>query len=343
MEKNFNFFLNGKNIEFDVETIKSFKQFIEELRIALLNNSMIIDTIKVNGKQIDIKNLPDYDIENIEKFEVTAEDLNIVVINTLSEMVDYVNKFLNVVEELCSTIDFNNLQNYIPTFQKIISGLQWIFTGIRNCEKAIGVDYNEIIVEDVSLNKKIEEYENLLGLFKASVISGNEKKIKEHLFNNLTKILKGSTEILKNLFNIFKSMHFTSDELKEQIKYFQEQFIQKPKVYESISEKIQVGDEREGIEIFKKEIGFFEDWVVFLKKLEKTFHNITLRLFINEKSIFDHNKNFMDKLKELTEAFENEDLILISDIIEYEMKEFIDIYLEFLKELHKTIFEQKEN
>ncbi|HOK41610.1 MAG TPA: hypothetical protein PLD27_11290 [bacterium] len=334
--------LNNKKIDIQLDGIKSFKVFMEELRKYLLNNNMLIDELKLNDKKIDLKNIPDYDLENIKKIEVKAEDINITVINTLGDMIEYINKFLGVVEDLCSHIDLNNLNNYTPTFQKLINGLEWIFTGLRNCEKPIGINYYEAKLNDKTLISVIEEAEYTLSSFKASVIAGNEKNIKEHLFHNLSRVLKTSTEIIRFLFNEFKKMHFSSKELKEQIEYFQEQFIKKNSLYQQISEKIQTGLANEGIELFKKEIIFFEEWVLFLKKLEKTFHNITIHMKINDKTIYQYNTEFMEKLKELSEAFANEDIILISDIIEYEMIEFVNIYLQFLKKLKSEIFPDKE-
>lgn len=334
--------LNGKELEVDIQNIKSFKRFYSELQNNLNNNGMIIQNLKINNKKMDILNLPDYDIENIELIELSAEDINLVVINTLSEMIDYINKFINAIEDLCNSINFEEIEKYIPTLQKIVTGLSWIFTGIKNCEMTIGKKYSEITFEDKTLDLKINEYEEMLKLFNASIVSVDKDKIKDNLFNNLPQMLKKTAEIIKNLFDEFKRNHFTIDLLKERVKYFISELKKRPAIYENIGEKIQSGNETVGIHIFKEEIIFFEEWVEFLKKLERTFHNITMQMKINDKSIYDYNKNFMIKLKELSEAFESEDYILISDIIEYEINEYIDVYLKFLNDINTNIIESNE-
>jgi hypothetical protein len=334
-------FLNEKMIEVDVQNIKSFKKFFKELQNNLNNNGMIVQSLNINGKKFDIMNLPDYDLENIDDIQITAEDINLVVINTLSEMIDYINKFIKAIEELCEQINFDEIDKFVPTLQKIITGLSWIFTGIKNCEMSIGKKYSDIMYNDKNLNENLKEFENSLNVFKSSVVSVNAKKIEEHLFNNLPKLLKSTAEIIKILFEEFKNNHFTIEHLKVRIDYFIDEFQKRPQIYEKIGEKIQAGSESEGIENFKTEIVFFEEWVEFLKKLERTFHNITMQMKIDDQSVFEINKKFIEKLKELSEAFENQDFILISDIIEYEINDYLEIYSKFLNDIKNNIVESK--
>lgn len=329
--------LNSREIEVDVSGISSFSIFYNELNQNLNQNGMLTQKLFINGKEIDLNVLPDYDLENIDKIEIIAEDINVVVVNTLTEMLEYINKFISVVNELSKQIDSVDFNDLVNTIKKVNTGLLWIFKGIKNCEMTIGKNYSDIMINNKSLKDTVIEYSDTLNNFETSLQNPDKDEVKNFFLKVLPSILQNAVNVIKHLFDEYKRNHFSNKELQTRVDYFIDEFTKRPETYEKIGELIQTGSENEGIDIFKDEIIFFEEWIAFLKKLERTFHNITMQMLVKGKSIFEYNKDFMVKLKELSEAFEKKDLILISDIIEYEINDYIEVYVQFLKDIKNSI------
>lgn len=71
----------------------------------------------------------------------------------------------------------------------------------------------------------------------------------------------------------------------------------------------------------------------------QTISNIINLLNLEEYiNLINNNLTYMNKtLEELIEAYENEDNILVADILEYEIADFIDTFIELNKQLKKEI------
>jgi hypothetical protein len=149
---------------------------------------------------------------------------------------------------------------------------------------------------------------------------------------NINKIIEQVIVMLYNDFKTkktllsFKEIHDKILDVQKQLNQFNEKLV-------NISEKLQVGESVEAMNLLKKELGFLEGIIKFYKQIQSSISIDFNELIINEKSLQNWLDDFLGLNKELLECFETQDYIMLSDLIEYELSEYIDIFVQSFEKI----------
>ena len=324
------FYFNDK-IDFTLENEKTLFDIYNSISKWLSENDQMISKILVNENDYDIKNLElmqRMSIANIEKIQIETKTNIDYITEILNEIRIYISKFTGIIE--------SNIEYLLNNYNEFIDGIKWIIEAYGAVCKSGNVEFHSIFFED----KTLEEALNFLSI---SITELNKHKHDDKFIKEMLETgIKDKLILLQNL----NSQILKQVSLKHAIKYkikdigllntiiddhIKDLEIFIPKLSE-IGIMVQTKKDLEAFSNIKKIINITENLVLLLTSceifLDLNFKEISIN---NEDNLESINKYFLEQLEEWHTAFKNNDLVLLADVLEYEIADYYSKYIEFLK------------
>lgn len=188
---------------------------------------------------------------------------------------------------------------------------------------------NEAVMKDLSLEYKYIE-EVIL-----SYIGENEDN--KRIVDKMTKLINNEdrTEEIGKLLtycsivllNSYKEQMFPKSELFATILLIESQL----EDYSNISVMLQTGKSSDAYRLILQFIEYAQKMIRIINRLKVLHDDLILEGIIEEKSYENFFQDFTEVLSELVEAFENEDIIQIGDLMEYEIVPKLKTLIENIK------------
>jgi len=324
-------FINDYSVDFELEGEQTLSQIVENVKEWSEKRGLIFLEFLADGKHYYIEKIPNIEVDDISQMNCIVQSKADLVFSTSREGAKYCDRVVEYISESLDKkyVDFSEVDN-------ILNGLDWIVEMIGALLNIVSLKFSEVKFEDGNLDdfkNSIENYKNRLKNTKDNNLildlfnEGKElfEKVKDILkivvfSENMKKIIVDSVESPDNLISMLVDI---KKELPEQIKNLEE-----------IAIAFQTGNDQEG----SNKISIFVDFTS--KYLKACYHSSSLfeidlnKIVIGESSLEDKNGELNDLLNEIVEVMENDDIISLSDIMEYEfislfedIKSFIDSLL----------------
>ena len=326
--------INDEKLDYQLESEKNLKDVIESLNDWLFNNLKVIDTIAIDGKvhTDDIQSLNKYTIDDVKKLELTIVDIHELIKNSLLETKKYLketHKYINSKEDYTEA-----------DIKRIVSGLNWlenIFTRINNIynyEKKFeseNFNFKNEFSHFIKLKNKIEKHYSIKEFNEVSTIIKNELIICiNNWYNNIDKLIENDSTSIKNLNTI-------REKVSEQVFKIIKKIPDMQKLIEMASMDIQTGHEKEAMTNLQIILGTLESITALLQLIKSTFSLDYNNIKYNDESVEKTNKALTNLLKELLQAMEIKDTVLMSDLLTYELMPRLENYSDILKIIAKEI------
>lgn len=187
------------------KSFNSFHNFITELNKETEALGRVVVKLFVDGKELeDIENI---EVGNIKVVEVISKKTNILLIETLRELENYIDKFLDTIQIMTEEIDRGYFVEAIEKLLDGINGIEWIYGVLENSEEILGL-------EDEKLDKLFEEANVIMTSLIWALESKSYDDIKEELNCNLYDLLVRIKEIIPDLsqkaFDLEKSQMYSN-------------------------------------------------------------------------------------------------------------------------------------
>lgn len=276
--------INSNEIDFSLENEKNLKDVIQGVDNWLKSSNMVIERLYVNKKDYSHSSL-DIPLKGIQSIEI--ETVNISEIKSYN--IDILINFLKKLKEIYinwSKKDSIEVEKEIETVYALLSDILSPNNITPDNIYAKGLE-EKINKTDFFGDKLIEGYNDVLPYIDSLIILLNERLIE---YNEPYKELKSTLESL--------------EKYNEQL--------------EQVSIYLQTGKEAEASGIMTRFISIFQKVIRLLdinKTNDKIIKKTELEVFINELN---------EILKELLEGYETQDIVLIGDILEYEISPKIE-------------------
>ncbi len=255
--------------------------------------------------------------------DIVKDDINLSLYKE-----DWGNTLLDTIEKLDIKAS--------SEFDKYISDLQTLYQYITLVQDSV-INNNKTLTED--LLSELPFIKNSMDFIFAKNHPTLDKTQQLHqLLTNFDKennnqeliiLLKDFTSILQNriqeVSSPFTSLLKTAEKLKELI----------PAITD-VAVMLQTGDDRQAINSVLKFIEFSEKLIRIFPFLKELGYSDITQISINEESFNDFYTGFNGILKELVEAFNINDSILIGDLMEYEIVPMVNKLLKYLNLIEKT-------
>lgn len=327
--------INNCPVDFKLEGEKTISEVINTIVDWSKERNLIFTEAEINKKCYPIEELPDISLGDIEKINCFVLSKSDVVISSIEGGIEYCDKIQNFFIETITSekIEASEIEN-------ISDGIEWIVEVTGKISDLLGFNISELKYKDNPVNFYVDK---LLD-FRKNIINKNpDYKLIEHInkekdiFSMISGILKMflMTENMKAL--VIQSID-SPDMLIKSLMQIKEEIPEQIKNLEEIAVSYQTGKD----DIASQKLEFFIDFIFNYGRtcyqVAPVFEIDLDKIIIDDISLAEKNRKIQNLLDDIIEVMENNDIVSLSDILEYEMKSsletlgnYIDLLIGLLK------------
>jgi hypothetical protein len=317
-------YINSEKMDFELENEKNSFDVVNSLSelFSKTEPKQFITKISIDEKEYsfaDEEKLKSVNIDNVKKIEVEVNDL--FGITTLS--FEQIGGFLELLSEVFKNKkrdeNSKNINEYVLWMKQGISQIIKLFYGKENQFK-----------EEKSF------YENCDGLIKI-LSSGNSFESISEEAALVIEMLKGDLKDIKNmLIHNFKlpDRDYIIENINVVVKNIDEIL---PKL-ESIPILFQNGEDRESMNIIQNLTEILEKSINLFLLFKETFKLHMDKYTVKEVSFEEFFNIVTDHLKQLMDAIQNKDSVMIGDLLEYEFVPNLNEVKSILTKVYEEAF-----
>ena len=323
--------INDCPVDFELNNEKTIRDVIESIADWSRQRNLIFTETAINNNCYSIDKIPDITLDKVETLNCFVQSKADVVISTLNAASDYCLKADKFIKKSVKDgkVDINELEN-------AASGIDWIIEVLVKISDLLGVNTNEFKYKD----EPLDFYISGLKKFKNSIYENktDNKKIISSI-NEEPEIFTVVIDILKmllmsgNMRALVVESIDSPDVLLDTLKEIKNQISSQLKNLEEIAVSYQTKKDDAGAEKFDDFINFIFNYSRTCLQTVPVFGIDLEKIIIDDISLNRKNNEIQDHLNNIIDAMENNDIISLSDILEYEMKssiENLELYIDAL-------------
>ncbi len=295
--------INSSILDVTLEKEESLGEVIPQIKNWLLESGMHIKEVLKDGEPLYIENTGSWEttaISSVNDLDITAINESEKYVEDLQVVYQYTTMLLGAVETGNSKL----IKDLLEDKELIAGSLDYLFaSGIR---KTHSTQFLKVIEEAYSENDNAD--------------SQNTDNLKEYL-KSLSFLLQKRIEEVADPVRAMKTAALA---LKELI----------PDISE-VSILLQTGKDQQAYSSVIAFIEISETLIRIFSILKETGLMDSANISVNGTSFDSFYSGFNEILKELAEAFDSSDTVLIGDLLEYEIVPKIDMLLDFIALIEK--------
>ncbi len=333
--------IEGNKLDFELEKENNVLEVVESIEGWLSEKYEVIDELTIDGDSVlpsEKDKLEGTLVSETGMVEIKTLNHLEYAIHSLLELQDYLNRFVNRLNEDTKTELDNEKKD------QILDGLKWIHGILLNISRILHLDMNTVFVYNIPLSDIVTQNNVILvelDTYKYN-LSVFEEIMETRLKANLIAIKEYVPKIMNNLvFRYTNPKDLTEEHIcgnLEDVMGTIKAFI--PKI-PGIGTNLQAGKQLEAYMDIKNVLAMMEILVGHLRKLEELLKIQYSDLVVDKINVDELNKEFNELLQQLSEAFINNDIVLLGDLLEYELVDKLEIYLRIFQEL--IVLSKKKN
>ena len=309
-------FINDYAVDFEIENEETLSDVVDNVKEWCEKRGLIFLEFMADEDHYYVEDIPEVSIKEISQLNCAVQSKSDLVYSTVKEGAKYSDR---VIEYISSSIEKKEID--VQEVTNIISGLDWIIEMIGALLNIIKAEFAEIKHGDGTL----DDFKSLILDYKLQLKESDEQEktlqllVKgEEIFNQVKDVLKiiVFSESMKKI--IIESIE-SPDNLINMLVDIKKELPDQIKNMEEIAIAFQTGKDKDGAQ----KINIFVDFI--MKYLKACYQSSSLfeldfsSIVVGESSFEDKNNELSDLLSEIVEVMENDDIISLSDIMEYEL------------------------
>ncbi len=309
--------INGCAIDVKLEDEKKVPDIVNPIVEWASERDLIFIEAWINDKNYLIDHLPDTPLDDINIINCIVQSRADVCIASLNEGIDYCNRVHSFIEE---STQKKNLD--ISHLEPLGNGIDWIIEVINKLLQLLTLDVNEVKFKDKSIN----DYIGKLDDFKNAVIDSNDADNIIELFNDHKWLFSSFMDIFKMLLMsdnmkalVIKSID-SPDVLISSLLGIKNEIPEQLNNLEETAIAFQTGKDDVGSEKLQLFIDFIYRYSRTCYQVAPVFEIDLAGIKVDGISLDEKNSEIQNLLNEVLEVMENNDIISLSDILEYEIK-----------------------
>ncbi len=283
--------VNGEMLDVTLENEKTAYDIIDSLILELNKREMVISSIKINEHYYTLEDeeLKSFFIEDISEINVEVSKKEELVMSLLEECKNMLHNISNDLKK--------NGYTHVKEFNELF---QWITETIQSINKISLFNMMEVRLISSTIDQILEYLNN------------DEKNLNK--IESLSAVLESLVKYLEAIeLKINTNFTVTKEQILEAINGCIE-------VLPEISEAFQMGKDKDALSKINTVISVLELCCIYLRKNLYSFSEI-------EHDEIDNLYNEINALlTQIVEAFENGDIVLLGDLLEYELPEKLENY-----------------
>jgi len=325
--------INSYPVDIILENEKSVNDVVVLISEWIKQKNLILSGILIDEKEYLLSELPDLSIENVNSINCLVQSKSDIVYETVDEAIFYCNRvidFLQNIEE----------EPYEPDeLEDLVSGIEWIHEIFNTVSNLLGINLEDVKYRDSSVGdyvKRLEELRSRVAKFLSEMGDNGEIDIDDSIFMNIREILNMllvSDEMKKLIIDSIDSPDVLINSLKEIRSHLPEQ----KTILENAAISYQSGNDNQGMEQLLNFINFMFYYTRTCYQISPLFDISLKDIVIGGESLEEKNREIQILLNETVAIMENNDMISLADILEYEIAESMKNLEQYIELLLKKI------
>jgi hypothetical protein len=330
--------INSQDIDYLFEQEDSLEDIVEFMMDWSVKRRLVLYSCCADEVEFSPEDVPYISLENIKILNFNIKSQVDIMMSSFEEAGNYCN---NLIKLLGETSEDKNPSDSM--FVDIKNGLEWIAELLHSAAGILSLDLDKPLYKTFSLSDFILKIENYVNKY-----SSLDEITQINEINKINKIeaLKEAVEIAYEAKEFIASFLISSemnnlvtksidspDVLLSKLLEIQDAFPDELDNIEQIAILLQSGKDAEAIEKLNRFIEFVYFFIRVCAQFLPVF-DIPLKEIVKDGiSIEEKNAGLQEKLSELVSIMENNDMIGLADILEYEIKpdiEDIQSYIDIL-------------
>ncbi len=325
--------INDLPVEMTFENEETLKDVVNSLESWGAERGLIFAGVEMEEEFFPREDIPHIAIADCESANFIFQSKSDMVYDTVSEGINYCHRILNFFQSR----EEGNGEDRNYELENLIAGLDWLQDVFRSVGNLLNVNFSEFRYRDSSVQDyidKISEFQNALSQYVGDNEGGVAPGFDSELFNNLKEIftiLLMSDEMKELVIGSIDS----PDVLISNIKKISELLPDQLKFLEEAAVAYQTGNDKEGVEKLFEFMDFVFGYTRTCDQIASVFNVDYNQVEVDGVSLNEKNRELQNLLTDTLEIVENNDMISLADILEYEMVEalenleaYIDVVLE---------------
>jgi hypothetical protein len=313
-------FLNEEILDTKLENEKTVAEVYSGVKTWIEKNGKYLVSCKVDGYEKEQNELESISLESVARVDFYVGEGLDVLIGSLIELDNYVNK---IGETLFGRDSLTEKES-----KDLKEGKIWISSVLNAAKSMLRIDFDKIkphgldypistVIEEILTEKKldsvksIENYLEHLRDFKLFVMD---------LINRIT-LLNLDTETVKEILSTYGN----------NMEVLKKEFI-------SVNENFQSGKDLLATELLQHSSGRLHLLISGLISVAGRINDYNVEAIrVEDDSLLSINTLLNDKLSQVAQALEENDIVTVGDILEYELPEILDKFVPFLKLIREKL------
>ncbi|MCX8125005.1 MAG: hypothetical protein N3F66_12705 [Spirochaetes bacterium] len=323
--------INDHPVDFAIEQECTVKDVMSSVYNWASERKLIFSGAIVDGVLYQPDTAPETPIHEIKNINCYVQSVGDVVIDSIKEGIAYCNR----AQQYLKGKSLSQLTD--SEFTQLHHGIEWIVSVLQSVLHMLGLEREDVRFKDMTVQQYIESIQLLQQTIANDKSSVEINKINE-LFHDVTTLFRVllCSDALKHL--IVQSVD-SPDVLFKTLLDIKTMVPKQVDNLEAIASLYQKGKDNEALEIIHTLIDFLYLYMRTCYQISPVFGINLAEVMHNNQSLEEHNIRLQDMLSEIVEIMENNDIVSLSDILEYELKPLIgelDNYLNIILQQIKS-------
>jgi hypothetical protein len=313
--------INNCPVDFEFKKEYTINDVINFISDWSSKKNLIFTEVAINNSTYSVDNLPNVSISTVKTLNCFVQSKADLIITSLDAGVDYCSKVQKFLKESIASgkVSLDEIKN-------ISAGIDWVVEVITKISDLLNVDVNEIKYKDNS----VAYYFERLIVFKKDIQSNvNPDWLIEYISKNneIFPIVSGILKMLlmsENMKSLVIQSIDSPDILLKSILNIKNEIPVQIKNLEEIAVSYQTRKDDLASEKLKLFIDFIFNYSRTCYQIAPVFEIDLESLKVNDIPLSGKNSEIQTLLYNIIDAMENNDIISLSDILEYEMKSSLE-------------------
>ena len=299
--------INNEKIDYTLENETNLNEIIRGVECWLKGSHLIITSIMMEERELTDEpeeswiNTP---LSDVAKLTITAKLLKEIQLSSMETVIEFLGLFLK-------SLDSRDRAQ----LEEVLRGCPDMLQSLRTLFKPGPL---------LPVNPEITELGTLLAGSDAETVLSWPEGIREKALLLLQRLRASVQDLMEELSNPLGALQKAAVELKVTTSDI-----------ESVSVLLQTGQDKKAMDSIIRFADLSQKTIRALSNMEEASLIGLDKLRIDDKTAKDFFKDFNRVLQELVEAFDGNDIVLIGDILEYEISPRLAPYLRFIDEIQK--------
>ena len=312
--------INNYSIDYKLQDEKKVADIVKYLTAWTAERELIIFRLEIDGAPHPIDKIPDMELDGINIVNFVIQSKSDIVFTSVEEGVRYCGSAIKFAEKSQKN-DFS-----LKELSDLADGLEWLKGVLLSSLNILGIEYTEFSYKGMPLSdylKEMKAHQDELRAFDKTDRASAWLNKNGNLYlviKELLRTLLTCDEMKKLILNSVDS----PDIIVSTLTSLKEALPGEVQNLENIAIAFQSGKDKEGSEKIQRFVDFIFSFSRACHHVEPVFGISTSNVIVENKSLFEKNREIHDLLNETIDVMENQDYISLADVLEYEMKPAIE-------------------